>query len=310
MRGNLPQPSLQSPPTVNSGLRRKKMPSLPSRLCRDCQSRAIEGSAYCARHQQDNNATRSRSLYDAYRADDPIRKLYRNKRWQATRQKVLSRDILCRSCGHRAATEVDHILSARLIVDNFGVQAFYDPARLQGLCHGCHSSKTAIESGFTGEKGTRLGDLGDRSNTTVITGPAGSGKSSYVEQHKQPNDHVFDYDVAMQQLTGLPMHEGMPDAAGSVLALRDQFIQRTQYSKHHVWLVIANRNSGIVKALEQAGARVIEMATPADECERRLTQRRKAEAQAQRPPVTPAPGGGHPAYHPSDTLPVSDSLSR
>jgi 5-methylcytosine-specific restriction endonuclease McrA len=47
-------------------------------------------------------------------------------------------------CGHQAATTADHILSARLILDNFGLDAFYDSARLQGLCHDCHSIKTAI----------------------------------------------------------------------------------------------------------------------------------------------------------------------
>lgn len=66
------------------------------------------------------------------------------------RLSVLRRDILCKSCGHQAATVVDHIVMARLIVDQFGVDVFYDPSRLQGLCAGCHNKKTAQESGWAG----------------------------------------------------------------------------------------------------------------------------------------------------------------
>ena len=142
------------------------MPSSPAPLCRDCSNRAVGGTRYCADHQTKNSAAEYRSLYEQQRSDDPIRQLYRNRRWiKGTRVKVLNRDILCVSCGHRRATEADHILSARLVVDNFGVDEFYNPERCQGLCHSCHSSKTALECGWTGSKGTRLEQLTDRSNT-------------------------------------------------------------------------------------------------------------------------------------------------
>jgi hypothetical protein len=54
--------------------------------------------------------------------------------------------------GHRRATEADHIMRARLVVEQFGVDEFYNPDRCQGLCHDCHSSKTAIEVGFGGKR--------------------------------------------------------------------------------------------------------------------------------------------------------------
>ncbi len=91
-------------------------------------------------------------LYDRQRADDPIRVLYRSKRWQRTRRIVIARDVLCRACGHKAGTDVDHIVSARVIVERFGVEEFYNPDRCQLLCHGCHAKKTATESGWAGSK--------------------------------------------------------------------------------------------------------------------------------------------------------------
>jgi 5-methylcytosine-specific restriction endonuclease McrA len=253
------------------------MPSSPATICRDCNSRALSGSRYCAAHQTTNHASQHKRNYDAFRKDDDIRKLYRCKRWQTTRLKVLSRDILCVACGHKAATECDHILSARLVIDNWGIDAFYDIERLQGLCHACHSQKTAHESGWTGSKGTRLDTLPDRSNTTVVCGQAGSGKSTYVAEHMADNDLHWDYDEVMQRITGLPMHQGLPEAIGSVLADRDQFITSTNHCPHHVWIIVTNRSAHIVKLLEQAGAHVVTMTTPDDVCRERLRDRFKQE---------------------------------
>jgi len=131
------------------------MPSSPTPLCLDCSSRAVEGSKYCAKHQTSNNASDYRRLYDRYRADDPIRALYRSKRWtKGTRLIVLRRDPLCMECGHRASTVCDHHpLSAREIVDQLGVAEFYNPTRNRGLCKQCHDIKTATEdSSFAGKR--------------------------------------------------------------------------------------------------------------------------------------------------------------
>lgn len=65
---------------------------------------------------------------------------------------MLRRDPLCCECGHRASTEADHVQRAREIVEQFGVAEFYNPDRSQGLCHSCHSAKTAKECGFAGGK--------------------------------------------------------------------------------------------------------------------------------------------------------------
>lgn len=117
------------------------------------------------------------------------------------------------SCARHAAIRQRRRLTTfcRLIVDNFGVDAFYDTDRLQGLCHDCHSSKTALKCGWTGRIGTKLTGLGDRSNITVVCDPVGSGKSTYVAE--QSEDLVWDYDAVMSEITGLPPHEGLPGAS-------------------------------------------------------------------------------------------------
>jgi hypothetical protein len=225
-------------------------------------------------------------LYDRYRADDPVRALYKTKRWRSVRLVVLRRDVLCVACGHQAATEVDHILSARLVLDNWGIDAFYEPDRLQGLCHRCHSRKTAHESGPTDRKGTKLVDLGDRTNTTVVCGAAGSGKTFYVAEHKAANDLVWDFDVVMAAVTGLPIHQSLPGAVGSVLANRDQWIDATKYSTNHCWLIQSNPKAAIVDMMRDAGASITYMDTTDEVCQQRLRQRFIAETMQTSPPTS------------------------
>lgn len=255
------------------------MPSTPGGICRSCLRRASSGSKYCDQHQ--NAANDHKRHYDRYRSDDPTRKLYKSRRWlKGTRLIVLRRDILCRSCGHQVATEVDHILSARLVIDNFGMDAFFDPARCQGLCHNCHSAKTALESGWVNRNATKLTDFGDRRNTTVVCGQSGSGKTTFVSQKKADDDFVWDYDVVMHELTDLPMHQGMQGAIGSVLANRDQWIQATEHTTKHCWLIVSNPDAGIVKLMAAAGAAVVTLQTTDEDCQRRLRARFEAETLA------------------------------
>jgi len=208
------------------------------------------------------------------RSDDELRKLYRSSRWTVVRNKVMQRDdYLCQHC-HAAATEVDHTPRARIIVDEFGVDEFFNPDRLTSLCHECHSIKTRHELGFS-NGGTNLDatTIGNRSHYTVVCGKPGSGKTYYVDTRKAADDKVWDYDVVMAHITGLPMHQGLPAAIGSVLAARDQWIIDTTYCKHRCWIIISNPHSVLVSLLREAGATVVVLDTPEDICGQRLKDR-------------------------------------
>lgn len=138
------------------GARLYLMPTSPPSLCRDCTSRALPGTSYCEKHQQSNNAAAYKTLYGRYQAKDPIRKLYLCNRWiKGTRLAVLRRDPLCCICGHKASSVADHNpLTAREIVAQFGINAFYEASRCQGLCASCHSSKTAKEDSTFAHRST------------------------------------------------------------------------------------------------------------------------------------------------------------
>lgn len=237
------------------------MPSSPNSLCRDCSKRAV-ANGYCADHQTKNNASEHKHMFDVRRQDDPHRRLYKTKRWQGTRRIVLKRDPLCKSCGHKASTEVDHIVNARVVLAQLGIDEFFNPERCQGLCHDCHSAKTALECGWAGSKGTTVkpDELHDCSNITVVCGLPASGKSYYVEQNKQPDDAVFDYDVEMAKATGREMHADTLDGTvRGILAQRDTFVRDAMWSRRKAWVIIARRDAELTKRLEAAGAKVIEL---------------------------------------------------
>ena len=126
------------------------MPTSPARLCRDCMKRATTPDGHCVDHAVVNNASERRRMFELGRRDDEIRALYKSKRWWGpfgTRNTVFRRDMLCKMCGHKACSDCDHHpLTARQVVEQFGVAEFYNPDRCQGLCHSCHSQKTAAET--------------------------------------------------------------------------------------------------------------------------------------------------------------------
>jgi 5-methylcytosine-specific restriction protein A len=87
--------------------------------------------------------------YDRHRPNSAMRGFGRP--WRRLRESILNRDPLCVNLfgikDHVAlSTDVDHILP----VAQGGTE---DASNLQGLCHSCHSRKTANEVGFGGQEG-------------------------------------------------------------------------------------------------------------------------------------------------------------
>ena len=65
------------------------------------------------------------------------RNIYRSKRWQIVRRKVIKRDgYRCRSCGRAGRLEVDHLVPIAQGGDPF------DMSNLESKCRACHIGKT------------------------------------------------------------------------------------------------------------------------------------------------------------------------
>jgi hypothetical protein len=128
--------------------------------------------------------------------------------WKAARREVLVRDnYQCQVCGaivHGKRAHVDHIVRK---ADGGGDEV----AGLQTLCASCHGKKTVREQGdaVRPEKWTLHPSWMPRSciPVTLVCGPPASGKTTYVERHKQAGDIVIDLDAIASAMAGSGMHD-------------------------------------------------------------------------------------------------------
>lgn len=94
------------------------------------------GPGRCKRHQiQAQGQVRAPSVreYDRQRRSD--KKLYDSAAWKRIRKHILAEQPVCVKCKRKASTDVDHIDGNRYNLNH---------SNLQGLCHSCHSRKTAM----------------------------------------------------------------------------------------------------------------------------------------------------------------------
>lgn len=71
--------------------------------------------------------------------------VYRSARWRRLRKRILLERTYCEEGCGRVAKHVDHEIRVELRPD-----LAWSEANLRALCHPCHSSKTARETGFGG----------------------------------------------------------------------------------------------------------------------------------------------------------------
>ncbi len=197
-------------------------------------------------------------------------KLYKTKRWQITRQRILKRDLYtCQmpgcGCGltkgrtHPRAAVVDHKTP-----HNGDPELFWCPDEgLQSTCLRCHNrTKQAIEKrGYSDQIGVD-GYPVDRHHpfyagalkqwgysiphgvgpsgipVTLVCGPPASGKSTYVASHAKPGDVVIDFDVIRRKVGGVKWDQ---DAAVNrrAFAYRDRVINGLKDKrKGRCWLIV------------------------------------------------------------------------
>jgi 5-methylcytosine-specific restriction protein A len=115
---------------------------MPERALKPCGRSGCPGltaGRYCGQHAKDG------WQYDQERGSSSARGY--GSKWRKLRDYVLKREPLCRICLKNGRTEpareVDHIKPK-------SAGGTDDQANLQGLCHQCHSRKTAEEDGGFG----------------------------------------------------------------------------------------------------------------------------------------------------------------
>lgn len=181
------------------------------------------------------------------------RKVTATRRWQVLRQQILERDgWKCCTCGERRRLEVDHIKPVRT-----HPELSFEPRNLQVLCGACHSRKTRIEVGHKEKSPDRkawfdaVAELARPSGwsiprgmrhssvpVTIVCGPPGAGKTTYVRENAAPQDTIIDFDDCLRSVGGVAWDED-PSKVRAAFRARDDLLRGlTSQRRGRAWLIV------------------------------------------------------------------------
>jgi hypothetical protein len=153
------------------------------------------------------------------------------------RKQILTRDawqcqIKGRNCKGRA-NQVDHIVPFEE-----APHLRLEPSNLRASCSSCNQDRTHA----TKAEGWRRA----RTKITLVAGPPGSGKTTFVEQNAGPNDLVVDFDLIAEAMGSSRSHDHErthSEAAGAARNAILKRLQRGQVGAQRAWIVSANPNA-------------------------------------------------------------------
>lgn len=231
---------------------------------------------------------------------------YNTTAWQRLRKAHLAVEPLCRGCKpHRLtpANTVDHITA---ISD--GGAPFPGHDGLASYCAPCHSAKT-VRGTEAGAVRTTKGRKGCDANgnpldaahpwnggngylpahvidrrmpadlkpsripIVIVTGPPGSGKSSYVRERAGPRDRVICLDTIMAKISGQPEHHAPRHLIGKAMETRNAMLRKLADDAVHerAWFIVAAPNpADRRKWARMLGGELVVLDTPLRECIRRI----------------------------------------
>lgn len=216
-------------------------------------------------------------------AKDYARAFYNSGAWKKTQALYMeSQNYICENCGGVACV-VHHIkyLTPENISDP-EITLNWD--NLKALCYECHAiehlGETARLSGIAFDED---GNVVKQSNVFLVCGCIGSGKSSYVANHKTGADLVVDLDYICAALLGEPERlyrnaEAVLSVALEVCGLLYQIIRARRGKWKRAFVITSVANIAEQRAIaNELNAEIILINTPLDVCIERIRkdERRK-----------------------------------
>lgn len=183
------------------------MPPQPHKLCAwpGCNAVVRGGQTYCPSHQNSHQKKRAeewkrRAKKRADTRRSPAERGY-DADWRALRKQFLRENSRCCVCGQKAS-HVDHIIP---IVEDPTKRL--DRNNLRAMCAAHHNQRTAREQVNAASSPSKVTFEPPLCAVTVVSGPPGSGKTTYAQANASERDHVIDLDVIKARLSGLPMYQ-------------------------------------------------------------------------------------------------------
>ena len=159
---------------------------------------------------------------------------------------------------------------------------FWDQSNWQPLCRRCSNMKTDQEIQAREKSRTRRGEEAMANTTqpkpmftipvTVVCGPPGAGKTTYVTEHAELGDLIIDVDGIYMALSGQPMYSRPQELLSFVLHARQAIIERlrSRSNVRKAWLITTAAKKPEREVYVRDGADVVVLATPAAECLKRI----------------------------------------
>lgn len=123
---------------------------MPNRACHPCTypgCARLTLATRCDQHRREQHEKRDADQ----RRGNAYHRGYGGQAWAAKRTRILTRDPLCTDCRSKPSRHADHVVPK-------AAGGSDDDANLAGVCHSCHSRKTAARDGGFGNAKRRGGD--------------------------------------------------------------------------------------------------------------------------------------------------------
>jgi dephospho-CoA kinase len=110
---------------------------------------------------------------------------------------------------------------------------------------------------------------------TLVCGPPGSGKTTYVNNRRKPGDLVWDLDSIMHAITGEEIHHTPASAVHFATAMRTAFFSEAKKPLgHRIWIIDACPTISERTLFKQAlNAEIVLLNTPEQVCIERVRER-------------------------------------
>lgn len=118
-------------------------------------------------------------------------------------------------------------------------------------------------------------------DVTLVAGPPGAGKTSWVAEHARPGDVIWDYDAVMAAISGQPWYVRPVGLHELVMELRSALAHAVAARPVRAWFIASAPTLEERDAWRAAGARVVVVLAPMQICIERCATRPDAQRWAE-----------------------------